>query len=141
MKWTEQYATGVRRIDEHHRMIFKTAEDFRTALDAGEGENTYMLLLDFLDLYVRGHFGYEERCMDEYRCPAAKRNQQAHSGFLDVLMGYREQYAVGGYRPEDARALVDAVDQWLDAHICHIDVQLKNSVSRQQANTPGVSPQ
>ena len=44
MKWVEEYSTGVARLDEHHKMIFKTAEDFRLALDTGEGENTYALL-------------------------------------------------------------------------------------------------
>ena len=125
MKWIEEYSTGVARLDEHHKMLFKTAEDYRLALDGGEGENTYALLLDFLDLYVRGHFGFEENCMEEYRCPVARRNKQAHAGFLELLQGYRQQYAAGGYRPDDARALVDSIDDWLDAHICRIDVQLR----------------
>ncbi len=129
MKWIEAYATGVQRIDEHHRMIFKTAEDFRAALDTGEGRNTYSVLLDFLDQYCRGHFGFEERCMDEYHCPAAEKNKHAHTGFVEVLGGYRERYAANGYDAADARALVDAVDRWLDSHICRIDVQLKGYVA------------
>jgi hemerythrin len=133
MKWIEEYATGITRIDEHHKMIFKTAEDFRLTLDAGQGENTYGLLLDFLDLYVRGHFGLEETCMDEYRCPVARKNKQAHAGFLQVLQGYREQFAAGGYRADDARALVDAIDKWLDEHICRTDVQLKGYVRHSPA--------
>ena len=138
MKWMDEYATGVTRIDEHHRMIFKTAEDFRMALDTGQGENTYGLLLDFLDLYVRGHFGFEENCMDEYRCPVARKNRQAHAAFLDVLQGYREQYAAGGYRPADARDLVDAIDKWLDGHICRIDVQLKPYVRHSAEARPSI---
>jgi hemerythrin-like metal-binding protein len=129
MKWIDAYATGVQRIDEQHQMIFKTAEDFRTALDGAQGEKTYGVLLNFLEPYCRGHFGFEERCMTEYHCPAAGRNAQAHLGFMVVLSGYRERYAANGYSAADARALVDAVDQWLDGHICRIDVQLKDSVA------------
>ena len=35
MKWRDEYATGVQSIDEQHMMIFKTADDFRSALDEG----------------------------------------------------------------------------------------------------------
>jgi hemerythrin len=128
MKWIEAYATGVRRIDEHHQMIFRTAEDFRAALDEAEGEKTYSVLLKFLELYCRGHFGFEERCMDQYHCPAAHKNAKAHVGFMEVLLGYRERYEAGSYNAAEARALVDAVDGWLDGHICRIDVQLKDAV-------------
>lgn len=128
MKWIEAYATGIERIDEHHRMIFKTAEDFRQALDSAQGEAAYGVLLNFLNLYCRGHFGIEERCMDEYHCPAAKRNKRAHAGFTVILKGFRDRYKANGYQAADARALVDAVDRWLDDHICRVDVRLKDSV-------------
>ena len=137
MKWMEEYATGVERIDQHHRMIFQSAEDFRTALDAGEGQRTYGMLLDFLELYCRGHFRFEERCMEQYHCPAAKRNLKAHAGFLQALGGYRRRFGEQGYRPADARALVDEVDRWLDGHICRVDVQLKDSVRGAPPGSPG----
>jgi hemerythrin len=133
VKWIEAYATGVARIDHQHQTIFKTAEDFRAALDDGEGQKTYPVLLNFLVLYCRGHFGFEERCMDHYRCPAAKKNAKAHTGFMEVLRDFKERYEVKGYVAADARAMVDAVDRWLDGHICRIDVQLKDSVAASPA--------
>ena len=77
MKWSEEYATGIDRIDEDHKMIFKMSEDFRAALDEGLGGDVYSVMLDNLSLYCRGHFGFEERCMNEYRCPVAQKNQQS----------------------------------------------------------------
>lgn len=137
MKWIEAYSTGVQRLDEHHKMIFKTAEDFRQALDEAKGADNYGLLLDFLNLYCRGHFGVEERCMVQYHCPAAKKNKLAHAGFTVILKGYRDRYKANGYQAAEARALVDAVDRWLDGHICRIDVQLKDSVSRPAVRAAG----
>ena len=130
MKWNEDFATGIQRIDEDHKMIFKMAEDFRSALDAGKGDAVYSVLLDALSTYCRGHFGFEERCMNEYRCPVARRNKEAHVRFLEVLSGFQQRYAVSGYDCTDARRLVDTIDQWLADHICHIDIHLKRCVSK-----------
>jgi hemerythrin len=130
MRWSDEYATGVERIDDQHKMIFKMAEDFRAALDEGAGVKTYGLLLNFLGRYVRNHFGFEERCMEEYRCPVAQRNKEAHARFVEVLSGFQERYAESGFDPADARNLVNTVDRWLADHICRIDVHLKQCVKK-----------
>jgi len=129
MQWSNDYATGIQRIDEDHKMIFKMAEDFRAALDTGAGGASYTVLLDALTVYCRGHFGFEERCMKEYRCPVAQRNKDAHVSFLETLAGFHQRFAVSGYDPADARRLVDTVDQWLADHICDVDMHLKRCVN------------
>ena len=131
MKWKDEYATGVKRIDEQHMTIFKAAEDFRSALDDGVGEGVYGTLLDFLDSYCKGHFNYEGRCMEEYRCPVAKKNKEEHAMFLSTLGEFKRRYAASGYLAADARKLVDTVDRWLDEHICSVDVHLKDYVKQQ----------
>ena len=131
MRWSEEYATGVARVDEDHKMIFRMAADYRAALDAGQGRAVYPDFLDSLFLYCRGHFGFEEQCMEAYRCPVAQRNKEAHVGFLETLSGFKQRYAASGYDSTDARRLVDTIDQWLDYHICRIDVHLKRCVSKQ----------
>ena len=130
MKWSDDYATGVERIDQDHRMIFKMSEDFRAALDAGMGGAIYSVLIDTLSLYCRGHFGFEEQCMNEYRCPVAQKNKEAHATFLGDLAGFQQRYTDGGYDRADARELVDTVDRWLADHICSIDIHLKRCVSK-----------
>ncbi len=127
MRWSEQYATGVERLDEQHKMIFKMAEDFRASLDLGHG-GTYGVLLDIMDSYCRRHFGFEERCMEEHRCPVAQGNKEAHTKFVKVLSGFRQRYERTGYDPVEARKLVDTVDRWLSEHICRIDVHLRQCV-------------
>jgi hemerythrin len=109
-------------------MIFRMVEDFRSALDEGLGEGVYGGMLRSLDLYVRTHFGLEEKCMEQYHCPVAQLNKKAHERFVEVLSGYQQRYAASGFVRADARALVDVVDKWLVDHICRIDVRLKESV-------------
>ena len=128
MKWSDEYATGNRQIDDQHRMIFKMAEDFRAALDEGKGERVYGGMLQSLDVYVRTHFGFEERCMDTYGCPVAEGTKKAHDRFVEVLAGFQQRYTAVGFDRGDARNLVDTIDTWLADHICRIDVRLKEYV-------------
>ena len=130
MRWDNSYATGIQRIDDQHKMIFKMAEDFREALEEEEGEGTYSGLLTSLSAYCRSHFDIEEQCMDEYRCPVAQENREAHVKFLEVLSGFQRHYAASGFDHTDALRLTDIVDQWLADHICRIDIQLKQCVSQ-----------
>ena len=130
MKWSEEYATGVERIDQDHRMIFQMSEDFRSALDEGLGDEVYSVLLDNLKLYCRGHFGFEEQCMTAHRCPVAQVNKAAHKNFMQTLSGFQQRYDTHGYDRKDARDLVDTIDKWLDSHICRIDIHLKRCVSK-----------
>lgn len=125
MKWDERYATGIPAIDEQHRQIFRMTEDYAASLEEGGGEKTYPILLDFLDRYIRTHFAFEERCMEEYRCPAAASNRAAHSRFTEMIADYRKRNDACGYRAEDARTLVTFLGGWWEDHILRTDLQLK----------------
>ena len=125
MKWSDAFATGIQQIDDQHKMIFRMAEDYRAALDEGNGEGVYGNLLESLDLYVRTHFGYEEACMARFVCPAAKVNAEAHAKFVEALSRFKETYAGKGFDPTEARNLVDTIDLWLVNHIGRVDSQLK----------------
>ena len=128
MKWSDEYATGNEQIDDQHKMIFKMAEDFRSALDEGGGDRVYDLMLQSLAFYVRTHFGYEEECMARHACPIAEGNKRAHAKFVDVLSRFQRRFEEKGFDRADARELVDTVDEWLADHICRIDVRLKDYV-------------
>ena len=130
MKWAERHATGIRQLDDQHKMLFRMAEDFRAALDEGKGEGAYENLLQSLDLYVRTHFRYEEGCMERYACPAAEVNQKAHRKFEETLSGFQKRYASRGFDSTDGRELVDTLDSWLDGHIGRLDSQLKKLVEQ-----------
>ena len=130
VKWREGYATGVQRIDEQHKMLFGMSDDFRSALDEGAGERTYGMFVHFLDVYFIDHFRFEQRWMEKHGCPVARKNKKAHSRFLATLGDHQQRYVASGYLTGDARELVDALERWLDGHICHIDAHLKACVRK-----------
>lgn len=125
MKWSEQFATGITRIDDQHKALFEMSESFRDALNERGGERVYGDLLESLAAYARAHFGFEERCMEQCRCAAAQENIHAHSRFLQGLSLFKERYAITGFERADAQRLVEFFDSWIADHICRIDIQLK----------------
>ncbi len=129
MKWSDEYATGIERIDKQHQTLFRMASDFGVALDEGGGRATYGQLLEFLDAYCRGHFGFEEECMEQYSCPVAEQNREAHSTFLATVGDFQQRYAASGYLAADARELVATIEEWLASHICGIDIHLRDCVT------------
>jgi len=135
VKWLDEYSTGIDRVDEQHKLIFQMAGDFREALDVGKGDKTYRVLLEFLQWYCEAHFSFEDRCMEEYRCPAAEANRVAHGVFNGLVHDYWRRFEADGFSPTDARELVDMVEGWFLGHIRHVDVQLKESVDASSGAT------
>jgi hemerythrin len=134
MKWKDEYTIGIEPIDEQHKSLFQIAGDFRDALDEGKGERTYGLLLRILDTYTRAHFGIEEQCMQQHRCPVAEKNKNAHSKLIETLSGFQNRYHASGYDHAEASRLVDTLEQWLADHICRIDMHLKKCVKKSDTN-------
>jgi hemerythrin-like metal-binding protein len=130
VKWSDRYSTGIAHLDEQHKMLFKMSEDYRAALVENRGARVYGTVLDLFSEYARVHFGLEQECMYRYECPAAKANGQAHCQFTESIDAFRQRYMAHGFVEEDARQLVDFVDEWLVHHIGRIDVQLKPCVDR-----------
>ena len=130
MKWKDEYTIGIEPIDEQHKSLFQIAGDFRAVLDDGKGEQTYELLLGTLDTYTRVHFGIEEQCMSQHRCPVDEKNKNAHAELIETLSGFQNRYYASGYNHADASRLVDTLEQWLANHICRIDMHLKKCVNK-----------
>ena len=128
MKWKDEYAIGIEPLDEQHKTLFQIAGDFQAVLDDGKGDRTYSLLLLTLDTYIRSHFGIEEQCMLQHRCPVAKKNKDAHTKLIETLSGFQNRYHANGYDHAEASRLVDILEQWLADHICRVDTHLKKCV-------------
>jgi len=125
MKWQPEFATGDARIDEQHKMLFTASEQFRYTLEAGEGQKTYDLFLDFLTTYCEMHFSVEESCMFAHKCPIAGENKREHGLFLRLVEKENVRFREDGFDAAKATKLVDTIDRWLESHICRIDARLR----------------
>jgi hypothetical protein len=63
MRWSARYAVGIKRLDHQHKMLFRMVDDFRDALDNGQAERVYDVLLKSLEVYFHGHVHYSGHAM------------------------------------------------------------------------------
>ena len=92
-------------------------------------------LLDFLGQYVVRHFAEEEKLMEEWDCPIASANMQAHAQFLSTFSGLKKQFDENGNGSVLVLQIHDLLSKWLIQHISRIDVQLRE-MSRSRAEEP-----
>jgi len=125
MKWKEEFATGIAEIDRQHKTLFEASESFREVLELGCSSETYDGFLEFLALYIKTHFGYEEECMHAAQCPIACTNKKEHAQFMKVVDKEVQIFQQSGFDTQRAFKLLDILDSWLSSHIARIDVQLR----------------
>lgn len=130
MKWQSHYETGDAAIDQQHKTLFETTDQYRQTLEAGVGEQTYDLFLEALIAFVEMHFSYEESCMFFHRCPAAGRNKIEHEHFKKRVYQENHRFAAEGFIRHEAKNLVDMIEDWLVSHIGRIDIQLKDCIEK-----------
>ena len=139
--WTEQFATGIERLDEQHRtwiLNINHLEALLTTTNPTRAECEFLIhLVDFLEAYPETHFTLEEQCMESYRCPAQAQNQQAHASYRRIFHNYRLQSAREGFNVELHRKLHASASSWIQDHILNIDTQLRPCVKKSGGVQPG----
>jgi hemerythrin len=127
--WDEEtMGTGLPIIDAQHKKLFKEFNEFSEAVAKKKTREAAGELLDFLQFYVTWHFGQEENCMNEYKCPVAAQNKQAHAEFVKKFSRFYEQWQAGTMTPELANQTYIELENWLVKHVARVDTQLRSCV-------------
>jgi hemerythrin len=109
-------------------MLFQKFNEFSEAISG----TTYLQaagdILDFLQFYATWHFKQEENCMNEYKCPVAAENKQAHVEFLRTFGQFYTQWQTGNMTPKLASETYVKLEKWLLQHVARVDTQLRSCV-------------
>jgi len=118
-EWTEEYAVGVRQIDEEHRRLFALAEAMHMAMIAGKGREFLQTLLAGLLDYTSYHFAHEEALMARVGYPERSKHQRQHEALKARVRELQERAAAGEITMtmEVALFLID----WLKRHTAAAD--------------------
>ncbi len=121
--WDSSLAVGHADLDAQHQELFRRFGRLVTAMEDGQGADIAALFA-FLAQYAVGHFGAEERLMDEIRYPGAGVHRAAHARFVRELGDLVVFHRANG----SSRAVVVKtrtwIDGWLRAHIMGVDLAL-----------------
>jgi hemerythrin len=127
--WDDSLKIGIPEIDQQHKQLIDQMNLLVEAMKNNKGQDEIQKIINFLDLYVRQHFGFEEQCMHRYKCPIAQTNDQAHQQFIANYEEIKTEFANRG----PSFVLVLQINQnlldWFINHIRKIDTQLKPCMS------------
>jgi len=127
--------TGVETIDQQHRELIDVINRVERAATAGHSAEELKPQLDFLANYVIKHFQHEEGVMETHRCPASRKNKDAHRKLVEAYTTWRADYEAKGCPSSMVVELHQFLTKWLIGHICGIDGCLKNCRKGQAALT------
>ena len=129
VQWNERFLTGSSKLDLQHRTLINNInhlEDMLMTTNPTREECEFLIhLVEFLESYADTHFSVEEACMERYRCPAHRRNKEAHEQFRTFFKEFKERYRTEGFRREILLDLYKSLSQWIEGHILQVDTQLR----------------
>lgn len=117
MLWNSGLETGIERIDEQHKEIFKIVE---AALKIGKEEHTQEELkesIEFLRRYIELHFSDEESLQKESNYPKASVHKMMHYRYTRDLQALINEYEQEGDTLSTMKAISKDVIVWLIEHI------------------------
>ena len=126
--WDDSMTTGVQEIDVQHKELLSRFNELVEALSTSKGREETGKMLDYLQFYAQWHFGRDERCMDEYHCPVAATNREAHRQFLERFGQLYQQYQDAGVNPQVMHDTFAELEAWIIKHIKRVDTQLAGCV-------------
>ena len=126
--WDNSMSTGVPIIDAQHKMLFQKFNEFSEAISGTMSREAAGDLLDFLQFYATWHFGQEENCMNEYKCPVAAENKQAHAEFIRTFGKFYTEWQTGTMTPKLVSETYMELEKWLLHHVARVDTQLRTCV-------------
>lgn len=123
--WNDSLKIGIPLIDFQHQQLFDQMDLLIANLEQNRSPQELQSTIKFLEMYINNHFKYEESCMNLYKCPVAKNNQNAHKRFVmsfEMIKSRIEHH-------DNFNSIVLSIKQdlrdWFIDHIKSIDTQLK----------------
>ena len=132
--WTAALAVGVEEIDTQHRELFYRLNSLLVAMQEGHGRTEIERTLQFLEEYVRVHFGAEEKLMLRHGYPAqpAQAHRKEHADFVRSFGELKSEFQAGGPSPVLVLKVQRSVCDWLLGHIGKTDLEFARFVKTQQ---------
>jgi hemerythrin len=128
IKWDESMSTGVDSLDSQHKQLINWLNELLEAMSEGRGRGEIDGLLKQLGGYAALHFGNEEQCFEDYRCPFAAQNLAAHKDFVATFQAFRDEFDRTGPTSQLVVRIESELMRWLSNHIKRTDTQLKPCV-------------
>lgn len=118
-QWEDEYAIGIRLIDEQHKELVALLNELYEAMHAGKGRDALGQVLTGLVRYTRLHFATEEQLMRANQYPDYERHKEKHEKMAAKVLELKAAYDTA--RISSPVQISNFLKNWLARHILGTD--------------------
>jgi hemerythrin len=119
VRWTEDLATGIERIDDQHRELYDQVAALHEAMRANRLDRVPEVV-EFLQRYALDHFALEEREMEAAAYPGLPEHRVIHQRFVEDFLRQKALLAAR-ITPTAVIDLSRWLTDWLRDHVRRVD--------------------
>jgi len=122
MKWQNSFSTGIKKIDEEHKILVQLLNKLESSIASEDEERVIALVLRDLVDYVKFHFKSEEEVMKKINFPDLHRHKKLHKNLVHEVATILVDLKNG--RDWSGQELIAFLQHWLMEHIIGEDLKI-----------------
>jgi methyl-accepting chemotaxis protein/hemerythrin len=115
MEWDESFATGIRSIDDEHKVLFRMINDLHDAMQQKRSKEAIGEILNGLASYTVNHFDHEEKAFAQTHYPEEAQHKQLHKKLVDQVVELIGRFNAG--ETLLTHDVITFLQDWLINHI------------------------
>ena len=132
LKWDKRLETGISKIDDQHREIFKRIDDLELAILNCKEKAELVRVIEFLEWYVVEHFDAEEKIMMDLHYPEFSKHYEAHKQFRSMCKELARECMNKGVDQYLALETEKELRKWWENHILRSDMSFVPYVKKEK---------
>ncbi|MDR2821051.1 MAG: bacteriohemerythrin [Desulfovibrio sp.] len=121
MEWTPDLDTGIRLIDDQHKMLCGYINALSRAMQRGDGMDDIRDIVTNLRSYTVSHFNTEARYFSRTAYPDTEKHLKVHENFVAKIVDIENRLTAGAI--DVGSDLLEFLKDWLFSHIRVTDHQ------------------
>jgi NNP family nitrate/nitrite transporter-like MFS transporter len=117
--WDDEFSVGIEAIDRQHTRMMRLINEIDEVIQEGGAYEQFAPVLNDLIDFTNRHFAYEEKLLEENRCPDVEKHKKAHVRLREELSDWKKKVAKA--EMEDMHELMVFLRIWFPGHILNVD--------------------
>ncbi len=118
-KWQSQFETGIKSIDDQHRVLVSIIGDLERAIHEKTSTKIIDHLLSRIVTYIATHFSHEEKWLLFTKYPDAESHKVEHEILKQQIFDFHSK--VQTKMPDIDKNLLEFLKNWINDHIMKSD--------------------
>lgn len=118
-EWTTDFATGIPRFDEQHKVLFNMVNELADAMQQKRSKEVIGRVLKGLADYTVNHFSDEEKCFSQTAYPDEQQHKEHHKKLVAQVVELIGKFDSG--QAVLGQEVINFLKDWLVNHIQGVD--------------------